>query len=396
MNFFRSHAISICCALITVVLWFILNIFCSAYPDFTFFLTIILVCIPIISFAKWLFNREEGETCLSIVICSISLIIASHKLYSFGKLKYIIKSFEFSNEYVVLGEIVTLVFIILLIIKLCKWSNIINRQSNFESSQMREDNTSINSKPDIYNSDFKNPIGYIIACILGTLILLSLVGGFFYFIYKNDNLRSWVDLFKAICILICCVIGIPFGIYIVIWFVKQIINLLSYKEKGFSLPKIIKRYQVSFFLSFIILLIGIIFFKKKFTAGDLINFASNGLENFLAFPLMVFILLAVFFILTSILHGIFVLFNFDEDKIPRDNMKKLAKKIAGDLLKIVDLIYRIVYNTIKGLLNFLEIIPDYTTTILKLVHNNEDENTSDSEVTIYLDQIESDSDSITN
>ncbi len=394
MNFFRNHIKSIILILINTLFLPLLKLFCFTYPDFTFFVTFIILLVQVITFAWWLFKFKNKEICFTIIICFAINIIAIHSLYSLNKLESIKNSFEFSNVYVTLCGIVIVTLLILFIVKLCQWSNNINFKKKSRNSEFSEQvPAAINNRLDTMHTEKektssssdgvaisslpKNSISYILACIFGFIILLGFLVAIFYYIYKDGNFDSWQGWIKAISIFIGCIIGIPFGIYIVIWFTQEIINLLFYKRKSFNVPDIIKKYPASFLGAFIILLLGFIFYNDKFSLDYFINFVSDNLNNVVAFPLMIFVLLAVFLVLTYVLHGIFILLNWNEKNIPPVKIKEFGTKIANDVFKIVDSIYEITHETISGILEFIKFIPCYFIIMSKFVLSQEENDIND-------------------
>ncbi len=356
----RNHVKSIFLILVTVVIMAIFKIVefdASANLDFAFFLTCVLYLIVLFSFGWMLFQKGKKETCIVTVFCAFSLIVSIHKLHRISILTRELKNFSILSPYMIAFGIMVVIAIILLLIKYTLQSSEITKSTTANAPPNNE-NTKSSHLLKQNNDD--NSIGYKISIVLINIILILVMIIGFYFIHNvlSADTPIWQEALVVI-------VGIPVLCYVSLWFSKEILNLFKYKEDRFQLLNKIKMYWLSLIIAGVLEYFG---YKNGFSSGLFKNFASTNLSHFVSFPLTLILILITTLILAFIIHKILLDFmNIEEDKWPSDRIQNFLEEFRDEIFKIVQELWKIVLNVIKGLIEFVKWIPSFFGVISKLV-----------------------------
>ena len=106
----------------------------------------------------------------------------------------------------------------------------------------------------------------------------------------------------------------------------------------------------------------------KFTIDDFTNFAIDG--KYLAYPLLLILIITVFVLLLWIVHGMLALISTINGKSIKEKFKSIEEEIClGENCKeIIKALFDYVFMTILSILGFLSFIPSYFTAMANLAN----------------------------
>lgn len=379
MNKFIRHTATICIIIFTISLCPILISFCDKYNDYIYFVNFILSLIVVVSTGLKLFSKIDVEKYITILVCDMTLIIVSNKLYSYETITCVKNNFRMNSTYMSMFEIVTLSIAILCIMKLIIWARskdkslFDNKSANNSISFPEHESSSENYSPNT-NTTSNATNSFLYITVISLIILSGVIGSvvIIYIFRKQIASGSWIDYIPYLLLIIGFAMGILILLNILTIAARSMIDLIRFRDsRQNKFLDIISKYRLSTTIT-LILFVAIYLFKGEYTLDALTNLISSDLGDFLSLPLSFCVILSAFFVIVLLIQVILKIFSINVDDFPPDIIEDIGKKILHSVYEIAKKLYFIVIKTINSAIDFAEFIPDYFETLRILVMGSDE------------------------
>lgn len=406
MSFLKKNKYIFAIILVSLVITIALLVFNGKYDNYSYFINLVCSIVFVMTIALKVFRKTEVKTVLVLLICNFSWIISANRLYLNSVLVETINDFSFLNWPI---PFVVASVIIILIIRLLVWafyeSRIVNG-NHFNNKPIKninektkageldvdalhesknnklETNTNMKKGESVFNSGggseteqtSKNSPVYVI--VVSLIAVTSIVATLLFLnIFKEqininnlDIKNIFYKLFVGISLAVVLVISL-----IILFKVSGILyHTMLYKKPSSHFQELMKKYATSIFLACMISVLYIIKYGSDIT--DLLN---DKINEVLRIPIIVCVMLVVFLVMVWLIHFILQIFEISEDAAT-SKVKSVGEQIKKDIFGIAKNLYEIVIRTIKGIISFALIFPDYVETIKNLAIGSQIEtNTTD-------------------
>lgn len=221
---------------------------------------------------------------------------------------------------------------------------------------------------------------YVVSVIVMLLIIVALS---FFLIFKVNGMpldkmkanpmENATTVFIYGILFLMVAFAVVFGFLILLTFssylvrkVLQFVNELKNPQKEKDEENGIPLYVLSVFV--VLALFYLSYKMGKFTIDDFTNFAIDG--KYLAYPLLLILIITVFVLLLWIVHGMLALISTINGKSIKEKFKSIEEEIClGENCKeIIKALFDYVFMTILSILSFLSFIPSYFTAMANLAN----------------------------
>lgn len=264
-------------------------------------------------------------------------------------------------------------------------SHVTNEEDVEVKRERKKENEELKGRTNIDNTKLTTSMKastfyYVVSVIVMLLIIVTLS---FYLIFKVNGIpldkmkanpmENATAVFVYGILFLMVAFAVVFGFLVLLTFssylvrkVLQFVNELKNPQKEKDEENGIPLYVLSVFV--VLALFYLSYKMGKFTIDDFTNFALDG--KYLAYPLLLILIITVFVLLLWIVHGMLALISTINGKSIKERFKSLEEEIClGENCKvIIKALFDYVFVTILSILSFLSFIPGYFTAMASLAN----------------------------
>lgn len=402
--------------LITVTILFTSLFLPTVFVDIAVSVTIILMVIGVYAIYGFFFNKEKRTAYGFLLFNTFLSMMFANRLYIYDNLVHIFPIIDQVDKGACVLAIFLLITFVFTLVKVsqkigdiakeekiveenekqkqCELENQWNRTNenhvaNEEDAETKrewkKENQNLKSGTDVdgiklTTSMKASTFYYVVSVIVMLLIIVALS---FFLIFKVNGMpldkmkanpmENATTVFVYGILFLMVAFAVVFGFLILLTFssylvrkVLQFVNELKKPQKEKDEENGIPLYVLSVFV--VLALFYLSYKMGKFTIDDFINFAIDG--KYLAYPLLLILIISVFVLLLWIVHGMLALLSTINGKSIKEKFKSLEEEIClGENCKeIIKALFDYVFVTILSILSFLSFIPNYFTSMANLAN----------------------------
>lgn len=399
--------------LITVTILFTSLFLPTAFVDIAVSVTIILMVVGVYAIYGFFFNKEK-RTAYGFLLFNIFLsMMFANRLYIYDNLVHIFPIIDQVDKgacvlagFLLVTFVFTLVKVSQKIGDIAKEEKIVEeneKQNQCELENQRKqknenyianekvqqewkkENENLKGRTDVDSTKLATSMKastfyYVVSVIVMLLIIVALS---FFLIFKVNGMpldkmkanpmENATTVFIYGILFLMVAFAVVFGFLILLTFssylvrkVLQFVNELKNPQKEKDEENGIPLYVLSVFV--VLALFYLSYKMGKFTIDDFTNFAIDG--KYLAYPLLLILIITVFVLLLWIVHGMLALISTINGKSIKEKFKSIEEEIClGENCKeIIKALFDYVFMTILSILSFLSFIPSYFTAMANLAN----------------------------
>lgn len=388
----------------------------SVFADIAVSVTIILMVVGIYAIYGFFFNKEKRTAYGFLLFNTFLSMMFANRLYVYDNLVHIFPIIDQLDK----GACVLAVFLLITFVfalvkvsqkisdtareekiaeenekqKQCEFekqrrqkneSHVANEEDAEVKREWKKENEELKGRTNIDNTKLTTSMKastfyYVVSVIVMLLIIVALS---FYLIFKVNGIpldkmkanpmENATAVFVYGILFLMVAFAVVFGFLVLLNFssylvrkVLQFVNELKNPQKEKDEENGIPLYVLSVFV--VLALFYLSYKMGKFTIDDFTNFALDG--KYLAYPLLLILIITVFVLLLWIVHGMLALISTINGKSIKERFKSLEEEIClGENCKvIIKALFDYVFVTILSILSFLSFIPGYFTAMASLAN----------------------------
>ena len=402
--------------LITVTILFTSLFLPTAFVDIAVSVTIILMVVGVYAIYGFFFNKEK-RTAYGFLMFNIFLsMMFANRLYIYDNLVHIFPIIDQVDKGACVLAVFLLVTFVFALVKVsqkigdiakeekiveenekqnqCELKNqrkqknenhVANEEDAESKQEWKKENKQLKSGTDVDSAKVTTSMKastfyYVVSVIVMLLIIVALS---FFLIFKVNGMpldkmeanpmENATAVFVYGILFLMVAFAVVFGFLILLTFssylvrkVLQFVNELKNPQKEKDEENGIPLYVLSVFV--VLALFYLSYKMGRFTIDDFTNFAIDG--KYLAYPLLLILIITVFVLLLWIVHGMLALISTINGKSIKEKFKSLEEDIClGENCKeIIKALFDYVFVTILSILSFLSFIPSYFTSMANLAN----------------------------
>lgn len=388
----------------------------SVFADIAVSVTIILMVVGVYAIYGFFFNKEKRTAYGFLLFNTFLSMMFANRLYVYDNLVHIFPIIDQVDK----GACVLAVFLLITFVfalvkvsqkisdtareekiaeenekqKQCEFekqrrqkneSHVANEEDVEVKRERKKENEELKGRTNIDNTKLTTSMKastfyYVVSVIVMLLIIVTLS---FYLIFKVNGIpldkmkanpmENATAVFVYGILFLMVAFAVVFGFLVLLTFssylvrkVLQFVNELKNPQKEKDEENGIPLYVLSVFV--VLALFYLSYKMGKFTIDDFTNFALDG--KYLAYPLLLILIITVFVLLLWIVHGMLALISTINGKSIKERFKSLEEEIClGENCKvIIKALFDYVFVTILSILSFLSFIPGYFTAMASLAN----------------------------
>ena len=402
--------------LITVTILFTSLFLPTVFVDIAVSVTIILMVIGVYAIYGFFFNKEKRTAYGFLLFNTFLSMMFANRLYIYDNLVHI---FPIINQ-VDKGACVLAIFLLITFVftlvkvsqkigdiakeekiaeenekqKQCELENqwkrtnenhVANEEDAETKREWKKENKNLKGGTDVdgiklTTSMKASTFYYVVSVIVMLLIIVALS---FFLIFKVNGMpldkmkanpmENATTVFAYGILFLMVAFAVVFGFLILLTFssylvrkVLQFVNELKNPQKEKDEENGIPLYVLSVFV--VLALFYLSYKMGKFTIDDFTNFVIDG--KYLAYPLLLILIITVFVLLLWIVHGMLALISTINGKSIKEKFKSLEEEscLGENCKEIIIALFDYVFVSILSILSFLSFIPNYFTSMANLAN----------------------------
>lgn len=402
--------------LITVTILFTNLFLPTAFVDIAVSVTIILMVVGVYAIYGFFFNKEKRTAYGFLLFNTFLSMMFANRLYIYDNLVHIFPIIDQVDKGACVLAVFLLVTFVFTLVKVsqkisdtareekiaeenekqkqCEFekqrrqkneSYVANEEDAEVKREWKKENGELKGRTNIDNTKLTTSMKastfyYVVSVIVMLLIIVALS---FYLIFKANGIpldkmkanpmENATAVFVYGILFLMVAFAVVFGFLVLLTFssylvrkVLQFVNELKNPQKEKDEENGIPLYVLSVFV--VLALFYLSYKMGKFTIDDFTDFALDG--KYLAYPLLLILIITVFVLLLWIVHGMLALISTINGKSIKERFKSLEEEIClGENCKvIIKALFDYVFVTILSILSFLSFIPGYFTAMASLAN----------------------------
>lgn len=404
--------------IIMITIFFTNIFFPILYDEISGPLTILFMLVLILAIGCMILCQEEKKSYVFLAICAILSIIFANKLYFYSNLLQVfpwLKRFMNATSFVIIVAGVTLVFSLIKIYQKGEEEQKKDRKVKINSEQLKTQNETLQrnqnnigstgtckekqgvqgekvqgnketniefTETDNNSNNYSMQRGsffYILSVVMILLIILGIslvliwkVNGISLGDLEADPIEKATTLFSygALIVIVFFIVGI--GLLALLIFSKYLLQkifglveeLKSPPESGKADP------QIPIYVMSVLIVAFVFYLVYKFGRLSIDDFTDFAFEaNYLAYPLLFILGIAVFILLLWIVHMMLGLISTIKGESLKSKFSNLEKRIKfnENVKRIIEETFKFLFSIIFSVLSFLSFIPSYFMAMAKLI-----------------------------